>query len=117
MEKVMECENGSKVHIISNYHIRDLLCIEDLQYMGLEIPDWIDPQDYDFGYQFFTYRGEVYCTADFTAIGGMWSPIVQDWQKGWNGYLNDSDFSGILIRYAEIPDSYGDYGIQVATFY
>lgn len=118
MHKLFECENG-KVHVIGNGHVRELLD-------PWRLPDWAwrkAKEDYDLGDDpeladgmYFTYRGEVYSLEDFTKIGGMWHRHVQDWEKDWDGVLSDSFFSGILVRYAEIPDSYGDYGVQVAWY-
>ncbi len=98
------------VEIIGNGHVRELLDAYQIQDLGLEVPDWID--DLDYGYQFFVYKGDVYCMADFMRI----EKNAPEWMKEYDGYSNDSFFSGVVVKYAKIEDSYGDMGIKVYTF-
>lgn len=46
---------------------------------------------------FFRYRGDLYDLGEFSTTSGMpeFSPLVK-----WDGYLSDSYFSGIVVRYA-----------------
>ena len=93
---------SDKVTIISNYHWRET---------DYAVPDWgVDEEEC------FTYRGETYFLSEF---GHTRNPILPDWLREWQGYQNDSFFSGILVRYATPADEENgiDYGmIQVATF-
>jgi len=57
---------------------------------------------------FFKYRGQYYHTSDFLRIS---EGAPADMQK-WHGVVNDSMFSGVLIRISEDCEQY-----QVATFY
>lgn len=57
----------------------------DIQY---EKPEWSDDIE-----ECFDYKGERYWLSEFMRTDGM-SEL-----KGWDGYMNDSFFSGIVIRY------------------
>jgi len=63
----------------------------------------------------FMYRGNRYFLNEFCATRhGMWSP-AQEWTRGFDGYLFDSAFSGILIKL--VGGDYGFDGVKVYTFY
>lgn len=51
---------------------------------------------------FFRYKGHVYDLAEFSRIGKSVAPHPQreGWEN-WDGYLTDSFFSGILIKFPE----------------
>lgn len=57
---------------------------------------------------FFRYKGEVYDLGEFQVSRGMpgFSPLCN-----WDGYHNDSFFSGIVVRYVD------DESIVVGRFY
>ena len=44
---------------------------------------------------FFKYKGYWYCLSDFLRIEN------NDELKGWDGYISDSYFSGVLIKIKE----------------
>jgi hypothetical protein len=50
---------------------------------------------------FFRYKGTVYDLAEFQTTNGMpeFSPLRQ-----WDGYMSDSFFSGIVVRYSADGD-------------
>jgi len=62
---------------------------------GYEMPealrsdfDYIAPEDFD-SHDFVVYRGHWYDIGEFTRC---------DQTPGWDGYIGDSFFSGVLIR-------------------
>jgi len=112
MHKTIKRDNGT-LHIIGNGHVRDILEIWEVESMGYEIPDWIDKDRYDDGYEFVVYKEELYCLSDIPRVE-RYAPA---WLQEYDGILNDSFFSGVLFKYAEIPDSYGDMGIKVYWYY
>lgn len=58
---------------------------------------------------FLRYRGELYDLGEFSTTRGMpeFSPLT-----AWDGYLSDSYFSGVLVRYTEDCEY-----VIAATFY
>jgi hypothetical protein len=63
--------------------------------------------------EYFIYRGNRYDLADFAAVHNkMWNPNPPQWMLPFDGYLNDTFFSGILIKYCEDGDH-----VKVYTFY
>ena len=107
--KVIARDNG-KVEIYGNGHVRELIDYYDLTPKEILQFDWIEDPDY--GYTFFRYKGETYCTADFMRI----EKYAPEWMKEFDGQHGDSYFSGILVKWAEIEDSYGDMGLKVYTY-
>ena len=72
--------------------------------------DYIAPHDSEEqwsneSYRFFRYRGNIYDTHEFSRIIPPGStrrhPMEYDGQElqGWDGYLSDSYFSGIVVKY------------------
>ncbi len=59
------------------------------------------------------YKGETVFLADIMRIDRR---VMPAWMHPYDGYTNDSFFSGLLVKYTEIPDSYGDYGVTAYTF-
>ncbi len=63
----------------------------------------------------FVYRGNTYFLDDLLAVHNtFWNPNPPEWMKPFDGYMSDSFFSGILVKYAE--DDNG-IGVKVYTFY
>ena len=83
----------SKVTIISNYHRRDILYWHELTDQEREEFDWIEAEEQD-EHTFFRYKNWVYCFADFMRTDAHNSPF-----SSWDGYENDSFFSGVLVKY------------------
>ena len=104
--------------IITNNHTRDLLYWEQLTDAERKEFDWIDASQQQDD-QFFRYKGWVYSTADFMSLHNKFctSQACRDAFPGWDGYSNNTFFSGILVKYP--IDEFGDCqeGIIVGTFY
>ena len=82
------------LQIISNYHWR--------LFDDMEAPEWSnEPEDT------FTHRGHRYFISEFMAISDDLPKELQE----WDGYLSDSYFSGILIRYN--PENHDEYQIAL----
>ena len=77
---------------------RDLLSafeFDTAQYSKLRAEfDYLDDADFDSA-MFFEYRGQVYALADFMRTEG---DILRD---GWQGILNETFFSGLVIKIVE----------------
>jgi len=75
--------------------------------------DWNDPDGSGPRATFIRYKGELYYD-EFQRINPMWKLHYPDDQSGfdtWHGYMSDSYFSGLLIRYSEDCEQY-----QIATY-
>jgi hypothetical protein len=95
----------SEIQIITNGHARDLLPLEDLPPAARGDFDYIAGEDaYDC--RFVAYRGNFYDVYDMmrTPPG---SPLA-----AWDGYLNDTYFSGVVVRFVEDGER-----VQVGRFY
>ena len=69
----------------TNNHPRELIYWEQLtsnEQKEMNLYDAMSP--------FFRYKGQVYCIDDFSKT---------DHFLGWDGYISDTFFSGILVRY------------------
>ena len=111
--------SDSKVKLIGNgHHITPVMACEvdektlrklvhefDYRFDGLS-----DPRECEC--EFFFYRGNWYDLHDIPAV----ESYAPAWLRKWDGYINDSYFSGIVIRY--VKDEWGDYtgDIQAYTF-
>jgi hypothetical protein len=68
--------------------------------------DWMADDEIEDA-EFFFYKGELYCMADFQAVHNeFWNPNPPEWMKGWDGYTNDTAFSGMLVKYPR--EEWGD---------
>ena len=56
--------------------------------------DWMDDEEYGFA-MFFKYRGEVYAMAQFTRCDDVAT------NGGWQGYLNETAWSALVIKIRE----------------
>lgn len=75
--------------IITNNYPRKLVSGYELTAKERADFDYIAPEDFD-SHDFVRYRGRLYDISEFMAASGQWGR--------WDGYTNDSAFSGILIR-------------------
>lgn len=94
--------------IITNNVPRDLISAFELstkQYSKLRKEfDYMDDLDFDSS-MFFTYKGQVYCLDQFLRL--------DHYMPGnWQGILNDTYFSGIVVKIVESCQS-----IIVGTYY
>ena len=75
--------------------------------------DWSAIERGEDSASFVRYRGELYPVSDFSAYYGLSrdAGLPAEFQ-GWHGYLSDSFWSGLLIRFTEDPEY-----VIVARFY
>lgn len=99
------------MEIRTNNHWRPLIYGYELSAKERAEFDYIDADEIS-THDFFRYRGIVYDPSDFMAIREVVPHPQREGWEHWHGYISDSYFSGILIRYSEDFES-----IQVATFY
>lgn len=62
-------------------------------------------------HDFLKYKGEIYDPSDFMYINPSKECLPKGFEK-WDGYVSDSFFSGILIKYCNDFES-----VIVATYY
>ena len=84
----------SKLTITTNNHKRDLLYWHDLTDKERAEFDWIDQDEAD-NFEFFRYKNWTFCLSDFMRIEGHDDSAF----SAWDGYTNDSFFSGTLIKW------------------
>lgn len=60
--------------------------------------DWTAFENGEASHQFFRYQGQVYDLDEFQTTRTLpeFNPLYQ-----WHGYLSDSFFSGIVVRWAD----------------
>lgn len=62
---------------------------------------------------YFVYKGQKYTLSDFAAVHNKaWNPNPPQWMLPFDGYLSDTFFSGILIKYNEENET-----VKVYRFY
>ena len=88
----------STLTVKTNNVPRDLISAFELngaQYSKLRAEfDYMEDADFESA-MFFNYRGQVYALADFLRTEG---DILRD---GWQGILNETFFSGIVVKIIE----------------
>lgn len=62
--------------------------------------DWKAIEDGSDSASFFRYKGQLYDIDEFQPLSKLTSAPF----NGWHGYLSDSYFSGLLIRFPNIAD-------------
>jgi hypothetical protein len=67
--------------------------------------DWPAVNDGRDSASFFRYRGELYDLSEFQTTGELHSFGELSPLRAWHGYLSDSLFSGVLVRYCEDHES------------
>jgi hypothetical protein len=87
--------------IITNNVPRDVLDGYDLtlgERAEFDYLDWSAIEQGEDSASFFRYKGEVYDLGEFGHTFGMpeFSPI-----RAWDGYISDSFFSGIVVRFCD----------------
>jgi hypothetical protein len=109
------------VKIFGNGHDIELQYLDQLsnhwKKVALDQYDWVSDSDtvtWD-DLQFFVYKNWLYSLDDFMAVNNpFYNPNPPDWQNGFDGYLTDTFFSGVLIKYSDPEDP--EY-IKAYTFY
>ncbi len=76
----------------------NLLMYEFMTAEEMNIVDQKIPEGDDYYGYFFHYKDELYLSTDFSAINTE-DPFLPKGFEDWDGYLADSFFSGILIKY------------------
>lgn len=97
-EKAIAAGTESKCTIKGNHHWIDI---------EYEIPEWEDDKENGELEACFKYKGNTYFLSEFMRI----EPYIKDF-KGYDGYLNDTYFSGVVIRLNEEGDA-----VQAYMFY
>jgi hypothetical protein len=115
--KVITQDNG-QIEIYGNGHFRPLLYFWDLspeqQTFVKSEYDYLfdDPNDCDG--VFFVYKGWTYSLDNFMNIHNtVHNPNPPKWMLEFDGYLNDTFFSGILIKLVQYDF---DEAVKVYTF-
>ena len=100
----------SELKIITDNKYRPVLYWYDLLPKEQEEYAYLEPVDKGF-FGFFRYRKWCYCLQDFMRVDYN-APFKENIPfKGWDGYHNDSFFSGVLVKYSECGDA-----VKVATY-
>ena len=94
--------------IETNNHSRFLLDWSDLNEKEKAEFDYIEYPEQDGSARFFRFKGVVYDINEFQTTTGLPhdNPL-----REWDGYANDSFFSGIVVRYCGVET------VVVGTFY
>ena len=106
--------------IVTNNKPRDILYYHELtEVHQREVDkdmDWLDDKTIA---ELVVYRGQVYALDEFMAVHNrFYNPNPPAWMLPYDGYTNDTFFSGVLFRYAK--DDCGDLDTErvvMATFY
>lgn len=100
--------------IVTNNHPRPLLTWIELTITERKEFDYIDVNDHDEVYhpRFVRAYGNVYDIDDFEHINPS-NPL-----KGWGGFISESFWDGIVVKYAKPFDKYqSDYDFVVIGRY
>lgn len=98
----------NKITIRTNHHYRDLLHGYELDPKYRSEFDYLSDDDYE-THSFIRYWGIVYSLSEFMRTDCL--PLDNPLTK-WNGYLSDSFFSGIVVRFSDDMEQ-----VQIGTFY
>jgi hypothetical protein len=107
---------------------RELLSGWDLTEKERKELDYIAPHDdkeqwLNESYRFFRYRGNIYDCYEFSRIIPVGSKICHPTEysgeelQGWDGYMSDSYFSGIVIKYPTDEFDHMDYETIIVGLY
>lgn len=84
--KEIKQDNGT-ISIYGNHHWVEL---------DYQIPDWSESLDSE---PCFQYKGNTYFLCEFIVTNSPFHP-VPEWLKEFSGYMTDSFFSGLLIKFS-----------------
>ena len=102
------------MNIITNRIPRPLACFLDLPEKIRQDFDYID-DSYDL--RFVQYKGVWYDVWDsMTCPGAVATDATRHAFAGWDGYISDSFFSGVLFRFAD-ESAAGDACVVVGRYY
>ena len=99
------------MQIISNHHRYPIIYGFELSERWRKEFDYLEKDELD-SQMFVKYHDWVYSVGDFTNLHNrMWvSGDVSEQFKGWDGYITDSFFSGVLIKVDEDDTEYVKMG-------
>lgn len=107
-----------KVTVVTNHMPRPVLYWWDLTDKEKTEFDYLDSEDKQDGGSFMRYKGHVYDINEFQSISKH-VPHIHRKLQAWDGFMTDSYFSGVLIKWYTEPDyrdrSYTE--IVVGTYY
>lgn len=109
--------------IITNNHLHDLLSFYELpkKYQKKALSDYDYMDDINESDGWFIYRSCLYHLDDFMAVHNtFYNPNPPTWMQAYDGYLTDTFFSGVLIRYPHMDyneDEIDTERVICATFY
>jgi len=116
--KIINQDNGT-IKIYGNGHARELLYFFELpeKYQKIALEDYDYMDDIEEEGIFFVYKNQLYSLDDFQNIHNkIYNPNPPAWMLGYDGYNNDSFFSGLLIKFPDNDDWDNENGIIVYTF-
>jgi hypothetical protein len=90
----------SEVTVTTNNIPRDIIDAYELSTDERAQFDYLKWDDIDAGSDsasFFRYRGDLYDLGEFSA----WSTTPHDALKPWDGYMGETFFSAMVVRYVE----------------
>lgn len=87
------------MEVISNYHARPTFYGWELTEKERKEFDYYNDEEIKTA-EFFRFKGEIYDLAQF-----MYDR--QNHFHGWDGYMNDSFYSGVLVKYPDDPNTEG----------
>ncbi len=90
-----------EVTVITNNVPRDIIDAWELgtkERAAFDYLDWDKIEKGEDSASFIRYKGELYDLGDFMRVERSGYPIY-DWMNKWDGYISDTFFSGILVRY------------------
>lgn len=100
--------------VTTNNHARDIVDawqLTETEQKEFDYLNWEAIKEGDESAEFFRYRGELYDLGQFSRIIQVGSvrchPMECDSPhfQGWQGYMSDSFFSGMLVKYANDGES------------
>ena len=103
-------QNTGTTKVYCNNHLRDVLYYCELtDAQRAEADDTLDylAQEERECREFYIYRGRLYCDEDFMAVhNSFYNPRPPEYMLPYDGYLTDTFFSAVLMRYPK--DDCGD---------
>jgi hypothetical protein len=106
------------VKVITNNVPRDTIDAWELNADERAHFDYLDWSAIDAGNDsatFFRYKGELYDMSEFSASWGLThNGGLPHWLNAWDGYMSDSFWSGMVVRY--VKDDINDR-IVVGRYY
>ena len=93
----------SEITVITNNAHRDVIYGYELTAEEREQFDyiaWDEPDNDSDVHNFFRYKGELYDLEEFQPTTQLHSPETKELRE-WSGYMSDTFFSGMVIRYVE----------------